>query len=287
MEYISVETRHVMKDSKRSTLFQCGYSLSPYKGCEYGCVYCPGHKLEDSRDKVWVDVNSPEVLKKELKVMNKGVICVSGYQPAERIYRVIRKSLNILGSRHYPVHIITRSEIIVDDIEIIKKISKDSWCTVSFYLPILDNRIVRIFEPEAPTPKERTKAITKFIDNGIPTGILMSPVIPYVTDSHEQVSSTVKELAELKVDYVVPQILVLKDEHRTDFIQSIKKYYPKLLMKYKKLYELGPEPDIRYSRRTMRMINKIIDSEGLKRTILEYSAGTEQKQVNLENYIKK
>jgi DNA repair photolyase len=287
MEYISIETKYVIKNSKRSSLFQCGYSLSPYKGCEYGCVYCPGHKSGDSQDKVWVDVNSPEVLKRELKVKNKGVICVSGYQPAERIYRVIQKSLNILGSRHYPVHIITRSDIIADDLEIIKKISKDSWCTVSFYLPVLDSKIARIFEPDAPTPKERTKVITKFIDNGIPTGVLMSPVIPYVTDSHEQVSSTVKELAELKVDYIVPHILTLKDEHRADFIQTIKKHYPKLLMKYKRLYELGPEPDIRYSRKTMRMINKIIDSAGLKRVIPEYSEGTEQKQVNLENYLKK
>jgi DNA repair photolyase len=267
-------------------MFQCGYSLSPYKGCEYGCVYCPGHRHGDSQDKVWVDVNSHEILKKELKVKNKGVICVAGYQPAERIYRVIQKSLNVLGSRHYPVHIITRSDIILDDIDIISKISNDSWCTVSFYLPTLDNRIAGIFEPEAPTPKERITAIKTLIESGIRTGILMSPVIPYVNDSEEHIRSTIKELGGLKVDYVVPKILVLKDEHRSDFIQTIKKYYPKLLMKYRKLYELGPEPDIRYSRRTMRMINKVLDSEGIPRIFPKYSEGIEQKQVNLENYLK-
>jgi DNA repair photolyase len=287
MEYISIETKNVLRRSKGSAVFQCGYSISPYKGCEYGCVYCPGHLRGDSFDKVWVTINSAEVLKKELKSKAKGVVCLTGYQPAERIYRVIQKTLNVLSSRHYPVHVITRSDIILDDLDIIKKIGVDSWCTVSFFLPTQDNKIARIFEPEAPTPKERIKAIRKFIESGVRTGIIMSPVIPFVNDSEEHLRSTIKGLADLKVDYVVPMLLVLKDEYRSDLVQTIKRHYPKLLMKYKKLYELGPQADIRYSRRILRQVNKILEEEGMSKTVPQYSEGIEQKQLNLENYLDK
>lgn len=287
MEYISIEAKHAIRSSKKHSMFQCEYHVVPYKGCEYGCLYCPGHLQGDTSDKVWVEINSPVLLKKEMKLMDKGIVCITGYQPAERIYRVIRKILSLLSSRRFPVHVLTRSDIILDDIDIIGKIGKDSWGTVSLFLPGLDEKITRIFEPESPTPKERINVIRQLKENDIRTGVALSPVIPYISDSEEGLRSTIKELSHLKVDYIVPQILDLKDEYRSNFVQAIKKHYPKHLIKYKKLYELGPEPDVRYERRILRRINKIIEEEGISNTVPEYSDRIEQKQVNLENFLKK
>lgn len=284
MEYISIEGKHVLRRSKGPSSFQCGYHIAPYKGCEYGCTYCPGHATGDSHDKVWVRTNAPVLLKKELRNGRKEVICITGYQPAEKIYRVIQKVLNVIHTKHFPVHIITRSDIVLDDLEILKKIGNETWCSVSFVIPTMDSKIANIFEPNAPTPSERMNALEKIIAAGIPAGVIISPVIPYVTDSETQMKSVIDEAVNRKADYIIPEILVLKDEYRQIMVQAIKRHYPKLLMKYKPLYELGPQPDIRYTRRTLRKINKLLEARKIPNSLPQYNKGTERKQVNLENF---
>lgn len=287
MEYISIDSKRVLKIAKRSTEFHCGYILSPYEGCEYGCTYCPGHLEGDLHDKVRVKVDASTILKKELKNVKKNVVCVMGYQPAEKIYRVIQKSLMVLNSKNYPVHILTRSDIVLDDLDVLSKIGQESWCSVSFYIPTMDSKITNFFEPNAPNPNERMKALEKVKEFGIQTGVIISPIIPYITDSETHLKKIVEEAVKRKADYVISEVLKLNDNYRTKIVQTIKKNYPKLLIKYKHLYELGPQPDVRYTRRIQRRINNILDDKKISRTIPKYSEGTEKKQVNLETFLKK
>jgi DNA repair photolyase len=287
MEYISIEAKHVLGRSKVSSHFQCGYYISPYRGCEYGCTYCPGHFPGDSHDKVWVNTNAPLLLKKELKNSRKDIVCILGYQPAEKIYRVIQKLLKVTHTKHFPVHIITRSDIVLDDMEILAKISSESWCSVSFFIPTMDNKIANIFEPNAPTPLERMEALDKVKQAGISAGVIISPVIPFITDSETQMKKIIDEAVKRKADYVIYEILKLKDDYRQMMVQTIKKHYPKLLMKYKQLYELGPDADIRYTRKTKRKINKLLDDQQIPNSLPQYDEGIERKQVNLEKFFKK
>jgi DNA repair photolyase len=287
MEYISIESKHVLKRAKKSSEYQCGHVLSPYKGCEYGCTYCPGHLEGDLHDKVWVNINTPNILKKELKNVKKNVMCVVGYQPAEKIYRVIQKILNVLKTKHYPVHILTRSDIVLDDLDILSKINQESWCCVSFCVPTMDIRIANIFEPNAPSPNERMAALEKVKTAGIRTGVIISPMIPFITDSEAYLKKIVEEAEKRKADYVIPEILTLEDNYRSIMVQTIKRHYPKLLIKYKQLYELGPQPDVRYTRNVKRRINRILEDRSISSSIPKYSEGTERKQVNLENFFTK
>jgi DNA repair photolyase len=270
MEYISVETKKVLLKPQKNLPFDCDYFMSPYHGCELGCVYCLGQRGEESfgytQDKVRVEINSPEILKKELNNTKTGLICVSGYQPAEKIYRVIRKNLNVLNSRRFPVHLITRSDMVLDDLDILTKINKGSWLSVSFSLSNFDNKITRIFEPNSPSPKERLKAMAEIGEAGIQTGIILSPVVPYITDSEKQLKSIIEEAANQKAKYIVPQVLNLEDNIRARVIQKIKEHYPKLLIKYKKLYELGPTADVRYTRQLFRNINRLLGEYEISNT---------------------
>jgi DNA repair photolyase len=291
MEYISVETKRVLLKPQKNLPFECDYFMSPYHGCELGCVYCLGQRDYESfgynHDKVRVEINSPEILKKELKNTKTGLICVSGYQPAEKIYRVIRKSLNILNSRRFPVHLITRSDMVLDDLDTLTKINKDSWLSVSFSLSNFDNKITRIFEPNAPSPKERFKAMGEIGKAGIQTGIILSPVIPYITDSEKQLKNIIEEAANQNAKYIVPQVLKLEDNIRARVIQKIKEHYPKLLIKYKKLYELGPTADVRYTRQLFRKIYRLLDEYDISNTVPHFHRKEGKKQVNLENFFKK
>lgn len=288
MEYISVETKRVLHKPQKNLPFECDYFMSPYHGCELGCVYCLGQRDYESfgytPDKVRVEINSPEILKKELKNTKTGLICVSGYQPAEKIYRVIRKNLNVLNSRRFPVHLITRSDMVLDDLDILTKINKDSWLSVSFSLSNFDNKITRIFEPNTPSPKDRLKALGEISKAGIQTGIILSPVIPYITDSEEQLKNIIEEAVKQDAKYIVPQVLKMEDNIRARVIQKIKEHYPKLLIKYKNLYELGPTPDVRYTRQLYRKINRLLDEYNIPNSVSGFHKKEGKIQVNLEKF---
>jgi DNA repair photolyase len=288
MEYISIETKRVLQKPLKNLPIECDYFISPYQGCELGCVHCSGQWDEESigysQDKVRVEINSPEILKKELKKTKTGLICITGYQPAEKIYRVIRKNLNVLNSRRFPVHIITRSHMIMDDLDILTKIHKDRWLSVSFSLSNFDNKITRIFEPNAPSPKERLETMGEIGKTGIQTGVLLSPVIPYITDSEKQLKKIIEEASNQNAKYIVPQVLKLEDNIRARVIQKIKEHYPKLLVKYKKLYELGPSPDVRYTRQLLRRINQLLGEFNIPNTVPGYNIKEEKKQVNIEKF---
>lgn len=290
MEYISVDTKKVLLKPQKNLPFECDYFISPYHGCELGCIYCLEQRDEESfgysHNKVRVEINSPQILKKELKNTKKSVICLSGYQPAEKIYRVIRKNLNVLNSKRFPVHLITRSDMVLDDLDILSKINKDSWLTISFSVSNSDNRITRIFEPNAPSPKERLKAMGEIGKAGIQTGIILSPVLPYITDSDRLLKGIIEEAANQNAKYVVPQVLNLEDNIRARVIQKIKEHYPKLLIKYKKLYELGPLADVRYTRQLLRKINRLLREYDIPNTVAMFHKKEGKKQVNLENFFK-
>jgi DNA repair photolyase len=288
MEYISIDTKRVLNRSKGSSPYKCNYSISPYHGCEFKCVYCTRYHHNDHydgpADKIRVEINSSEVLKKELKNMKKNVVCIWGYQPAEKIYRIIRKDLGVLRSRLYPVHILTRSPMVIEDLDTISKISKESWCCVSFFISSLDRKFVRNFETNAPDPMECLQTMDELKKVDIQTGIILSPIMPYITDSDEYLQNIFMEAKNHKADYVIPKLLILEDAYRARVIQRIKKHYPKLVIKYKKLYDLGPHADVRYTRMIMRKIKKLTRKFNISDEIPTYSDDVKREQLNLDKF---
>ena len=290
MEYISIETKTVLRKPKKKSTINCSYNISSYHGCEFNCIYCSRYQNGDSpgneSDKIRVEINSSQILKKELKHAKKNIVCISGYQPAEKIYKVIRKNLTVLNSRRFPVHILTRSPMVLDDLELISKIAIDSWCSVSFCLTSLDKKFIRNFEGDAPDPQDCMDAMGKLSDANVQTGIILSPVFPYITDSDEVLKKIIDEAVKNNAAYFIPKILTLEDAYRAKVIQKVKELYPKLVIKYQKLYKLGPEADVRYIRGVLRKINNLTREFNLPNTLPMYSEDVEKKQVNLENFFK-
>lgn len=243
--------------------------------------------IEASKEFQWsmqIKENAPSILKKELKNVEKGVVCIAGYQPVERKYRIIRKILEVLSSRKFPVHIITKSDIVLDDLDLLSRIAKNSWCAVSFTLATLDEEIADIFEPNAPSPKNRMEALGKVAEAGVVAGIALMPIIPHITDSNERLEHVISTAGEMKAKYVLPIPLTLEDNCRADFIEVIKKHFPEMLIKYRRLYEFGSAPDVRYSRRLKNKVRSILEKYGLEENVPLYDAGRKIKQVSIESY---
>lgn len=288
MEYLPIKSKRLLTKESKPSFYRCGLCLSPYNGCEYGCIYCSHCVKRGIKERspwvVQVKENAPDILKKELKNLQKQIVCVWGYQPAEREYRIVRKALEVLSSRKFPVHVITKSDIILDDLDLLSRIAEREWCTITFVINTLDEGTTKIFEPDSPPLNARFKALKKVAEAGMSTGIALWPIIPYITDSDEQLEEVMAKAVKMKARYVLSRPLTLKDQFRARIIDDIKRHFPELIIKYRKLYEIGSSPDVRYSRRLKSRIRVLLDKYELVENMPMYDEKRAQRQASIESF---
>ncbi len=177
-------------------------SINPYRGCEHGCIYCfarPNHEYLgfsaglDFETKILVKEDAPQLLRKELssKRWEPQVIAISGvtdaYQPVERRLKLTRSCLEVLVEFRNPVVIITKNELVTRDIDLLSQLAKVDGVLVFVSVTSLDGDLARELEPRASQPARRLAAIEALTSGGVPTGVLVAPVIPGLTD-HEMPS---------------------------------------------------------------------------------------------------
>ena len=169
------------------------YSMNPYQGCEHGCVYCyarPTHQYwgyssgTDFEKTILVKKNAPQLLEEKINSRSwKGEpIMLSGntdcYQPIEQKLEITRALLKIFLKYKHPVGIITKNALIQRDLDILKKLGKDNLVKVNFSITTLDEELRRKLEPRTSSIKNRFRAVKNLSSVGIPTGVMMAPVIP-------------------------------------------------------------------------------------------------------------
>jgi DNA repair photolyase len=174
-------------------------SINPYRGCEHGCIYCyarPSHAYlnlspgVDFETKLFAKVNAADLLRSELS--KPGYRCelialganTDPYQPIEREYRITRSVLEVLAECEHPVGIVTKNAMIERDIDILAPMAQKNLVNVYISVNNLDHELARRLEPRCTAPARRLKAIERLAAAGIPVGVLVAPVIPFLTD-HE------------------------------------------------------------------------------------------------------
>src|SRR6266542_3919516 len=174
-------------------------SLNPYRGCEHGCIYCyarPTHEYLgfsaglDFESKIMVKMNAPELLRAELESprWKPQVLVMSGvtdpYQPIEKKLRVTRGCLEVLAKFRNPVAIITKNRLVTRDVDLFRKLAACNAVAVNISITSLDPNLQRVLEPRTSSPQARLNAIGQLRAAGIPTGVMVAPIIPGLTD-HE------------------------------------------------------------------------------------------------------
>jgi len=177
-------------------------SINPYRGCSHGCVYCfarPTHAYLglspglDFETKLFYKDNAVELLRAELSKRNyqcKTIalgINTDGWQPLERQMEVTRSVLEVLAECRHPLSIVTKSALIVRDLDLLQDLARDSLVSVMLSITTLDNEIKRTLEPRTASPAARLKVIEQLSAAGVPVGVMVAPVIPSLTD-HEMES---------------------------------------------------------------------------------------------------
>jgi DNA repair photolyase len=175
------------------------YSINPYRGCSHGCVYCyarPTHEFLgfsaglDFETKIMVKEDAPELLRKELsaKRYQPTTLSLSGvtdcYQPAEKQFRLTRKCLEVLNEFGNPCGVITKSHLVTRDIDLLSDLARKNGAVVILSVTSLDADLSSRMEPRASSPRRRLAAIEALTKAGVPTGVMVAPVVPGLTD-HE------------------------------------------------------------------------------------------------------
>ncbi|PYJ52911.1 MAG: radical SAM protein [Verrucomicrobia bacterium] len=174
-------------------------SVNPYRGCEHGCIYCyarPTHEYLgfsaglDFESKIMVKMDAPELLRTELESLRwkPQVLVMSGvtdpYQPVEKKLRITRGCLEVLAKFRNPVAIITKNRLVTRDIDFLRELARYNAAAVNLSVTSLDSKLQRVLEPRTSSPETRLDAIRVLRAAGIPTGVMVAPIIPGLTD-HE------------------------------------------------------------------------------------------------------
>jgi DNA repair photolyase len=172
-------------------------SINPYRGCEHGCIYCfarPTHAFLglspglDFETKLFAKTNAAVALERELADPNYRVATIAigtntdPYQPIERRYRIMRRILEVLSAANHPVGIVTKSAMVLRDLDLLAPMAKRGLVKVALSVTTLDRKLARAMEPRASTPDKRLEAAAKLVEAGIPTSVMVAPVIPGLTD---------------------------------------------------------------------------------------------------------
>ncbi|HTQ12605.1 MAG TPA: PA0069 family radical SAM protein [Rhizomicrobium sp.] len=205
----------ILRDSARTIItrnnspdISFSQSINPYKGCEHGCIYCfarPTHAYlgfspgADFESKIFAKPNAAELLRKELsspkyvpQVLALGTN-TDPYQPIERKLRIMRSILEVLHEFRHPVGIVTKSALILRDLDILAPMAEAGLAKVAVSVTTLDRKLARAMEPRASTPPRRLDAIRQLSEAGVPTAVMFAPVIPALND--EELESVLGEAA--------------------------------------------------------------------------------------------
>jgi DNA repair photolyase len=173
-------------------------SINPYRGCEHGCVYCfarPTHAYLglspglDFESKLFMKPDAPELLERELSAARYTPRTIAigtntdPYQPIERRYEIMRRVLDVLERAGHPVGIVTKSNLITRDIDILSRMAARNLAKVAVSVTTLDPKLARVMEPRAPTPPRRLEAVRQLAAAGIPTSVMVAPIVPAINDA--------------------------------------------------------------------------------------------------------
>lgn len=221
--------------------------MNLYRGCTHGCIYCDSrsrcyqftHPFED----IEVKRNAPELLEKALRskrrkcMIGTGAMC-DPYMHCEEELGLTRKCLEIIERYEFGLAIQTKSDRILRDLPLLKRINEKAKCVVQMTLTTYDEDLCRILEPNVCTTKERVRALEIFRDNGIPTVVWLSPILPYINDTKENIEGILGYCVRAKVHGIIcfGMGMTLREGDREYYYAALDRHFPGLKEKYQRRY---------------------------------------------------
>ncbi|SEM25275.1 Rv2578c family radical SAM protein [Nonomuraea pusilla] len=280
MTFYEIRARSVINKVPGASRVPFQYTINPYRGCGHRCVYCFARKSHEYLDldagadfdsKVVVKVNAPELTRQELAAprwgghhvaMGTNVDC---YQRAEGRYGLMRGILSALRDAANPFSILTKGTLILRDLDLLTEAAQVTDVSANVSVGFVDPAAWRSVEPGTPAPARRLETCATLNDHGIPCGVLMAPILPYLTDSPAQLDRTVKEIAEAGATHIAPIVLHLRPGAREWWLAWLGREHPRLVPRYLELYGRGAYAPRAYQERVVAQVRELAERHGVGR----------------------
>ena len=211
-------------------------SINPYRGCEHGCIYCfarPTHAFLglspglDFETKLFAKTNAAQTLERELAEPGYEVSTIAigtntdPYQPIERRYRITRGILEVLSATNHPVGIVTKSALVLRDLDILTSMAKRDLVKVAVSVTTLNRRLAHAMEPRASTPDKRIETLQRLVGSGVPASVMVAPVIPGLTDMEmERILERASSVGIKNAGYVLLRLPLEIGDLFTEWLQA-------------------------------------------------------------------
>lgn len=279
IEYFTLSPRSLLNRCT-GTRMPFSWTINPYRGCEFACKYCYArytHEFMEMRNgiefeqKIFVKQHAADLLRQELRQVKNGEDIAIGtatdpYQPAEKRYEITRAILQEF-SRHegFEIGMITKSNLVLRDLELLKAISAKNRLSVSITITTLDIDLARLLEPRAPRPDLRMNAVRELNDAGIRCGVSCAPVLPGITDSVRNLEGLAKATTAAGGKYIFANPLFLKPCSAAVFMPFLEKQFPHLAKSYRERYGQHAFLPQAYRKRISQLMENLRRKHGLRR----------------------
>ena len=278
IEFIEVEAKSIVNPVPGSYL-PFNWTINPYRGCSHACRYCFARVThtymdmnagKDFESKIVVKVNAPELLRAKLRSKAwKGEHIAMGtatdpYQRAEGRYKLMPGIIKALTEYRNPFSILTKGTLMMRDLDLLLAASEVAEVSTAFSIPTLDESAWRASEPGTPHPRKRMEAVASLNAAGIPSGVMLAPVLPGLTDGLDGLKQVVDAAVAAGATHVTPIFLHLRPVVREEYMGWLESEFPDLVVSYERLYKRSPYGPKEARNQLSRTVGTLLDEAGFK-----------------------
>ena len=293
MEFVSAKTI-ISSYADNNHWFGHNYNMNIYKGCCHGCIYCDSRSecyRIDNFDTVRGKKDALSLINKELKSKKRTGVVGTGamsdpYNPLEKEYSLTRGALELINMHGFGVSIATKSSLITRDIDILKKIKSHSPVLVKITVTTYDDELCTKIEPNVVVASKRFSAIKELSDNGIFTGILLMPVLPFLEDNEENITGIVKLAHENGAKFIYPAFgVTLRQNQREWYYKKLDENFSGIKQKYLQQFKNDYECRSPKAKELWKVFKRECDKFGIlykmQDIIDAYKKGYEDNQISM------
>lgn len=278
MTFYEVHARTIVNKVPEASRMPFRWTINPYRGCSHACIYCFARKSHEYLDmdsgadfdsRIVVKVNAAERVRAELAAprwrgehiaLGANVDC---YQRAEGRYRLMPGILSALAEAANPFSILTKGSLILRDLPLLREAAARTRVSAAVSVGSVDRDLGRVVEPGTPPPRRRLEVCAALNEAGIGCGVLMGPVIPYLSDSPAQLDAAVRRIADAGATSVSAITLHLRPGAREWFLAWLREHHPDLVVPYARLYRGGAYAPREYQERISRRVRDLAAAYGV------------------------
>lgn len=248
--------------------------INIYRGCTHGCIYCDSrsrcYQMNHDFEDIEVKQNAPELLEKALRSKRKKCMIGTGamcdpYMHCEEQLGLTRKCIELIDRYGFGLSIQTKSDRILRDLELLRSINEKSKCVVEMTLTTYDEKLCKILEPNVCTTQRRFEVLQIMHENGIPTVVWLSPILPFINDTRENLEGILDDCIKAKVHGIIcfGMGMTLREGNREYYYEALNKYFPGLREKYHRKYGYAYEIASDRQRELMRLFHARCEENGI------------------------